>query len=93
MEADEKIMNGESPIYGMDIKTFEAIQKEENEDYEELYGVKPEFYTRFPIKVATKDSGDAMCAICIKNYSAGCHVFFLPCKHNFHIECVMPWFK
>ena len=25
MEADEKIMNGESPIYGMTIETFQAI--------------------------------------------------------------------
>ena len=42
---------------------------------------------------ATKESSEKMCAICIQKYQPGAKVFFLPCSHNFHIECVMPWFK
>ena len=84
----------EDPIYGMDAETFEAILTSENSDYiANYYGVKPEFYRKFPIMEATKVSDNNMCAICIKHYHRGCKVFFLPCKHNFHIECIMPWFK
>ena len=42
---------------------------------------------------AVKNSDTNMCAICIKHYKTGDKVFFLPCSHNFHIECIMPWFK
>ena len=58
-EAEENMMNGEEPIYGMDIATFEAIREEEQEEStRNMFGVKRKFYERFPIKVATKTSAD-----------------------------------
>ena len=57
------------------------------------YGVQQKFYERFPIKEATEDSTEKTCAICLVNYKAGNKVFFLPCTHHFHIECIMPWFE
>ena len=87
-------MDGEAPIYGMDIETFEAIMNEDQYDeMMERYGVKQNFYEKFPIKEATKDSTDKQCSVCIKYYKVGDKVFFLPCQHHFHIECIMPWFK
>ena len=65
MEAEEAIRNGDvdsddDAIYGMDIKTFEAIIAEDKYDeYEQQYGVKEKFYEKFPIKVATKASTEA----------------------------------
>ena len=70
-----------------------AEDREAATNYEEEYGVKAEFYEKFPVKVATKASTDKQCAICIKYYNVGCKVFFLPCQHHFHIECIMTWFK
>ena len=51
--------DNESPIYGMDIETFKAIMDEESIDVEAKWGVKKEFYERFPIKEATKDSTES----------------------------------
>ena len=51
--------SGESPIYGMDIETFEAIVNEEElHDQRDKFGVKRKFYERFPIKKATDSSTD-----------------------------------
>lgn len=71
-EADEKIARGEDPLYGIDIETFEAIRREEDEASRSLFGVKRKFYEKFPIKVATKNSTDKQCSICIRNYKIGC---------------------
>ena len=57
------------------------------------YGVKNKYMTQFPIRVATKNSGTKVCAICCLNYNKGDKVFFLPCSHHFHIPCVLPWFN
>ena len=93
-EAEENIANGDDPIYGMDAETYESLINDElYDDITRLYGVRQEFYEKFPIMEAVKDSDTNMCAICIKHYSKGDKVFFLPCSHNFHIECIMPWFK
>ena len=92
-EAEEKIKAGETPIYGMDIAKFEAIRAEERAEIEAQFGVKEKFYEKFPVKEATENSTDKQCSICLKYYQIGCKVFFLPCYHHFHIECIMPWFK
>ena len=90
---DAEPETNESPIYGMDIETFNAIMDDAFPDCEAKWGVKKEFYERFPIKEATKNSTESQCAVCIQNYKVGDQVFFLPCKHHFHINCIMPWFK
>ena len=49
--------------------------------------------SQFPVKMATKKSLDKQCAICCLNYQEGNKVFFLPCGHHFHVDCIMPWFN
>ena len=85
---------GDFPIYGMDKETYIAIRDSELYDnIEGRFGVKPQFYERFPIMEAVKNSKYEMCSICLRHYKKGDKVFCLPCKHNFHIDCIMPWFK
>ena len=94
LQAEEAIAKGESPIVGMDIHMFQDILNER--DYEDMraqYGVKQKYMTQFPVRMATKKSLDKYCAICCLNYVEGNKVFFLPCSHHFHIECVLPWFN
>ncbi len=47
----------------------------------------------FPIRRATKQSVKRVCAICCNHYQEHDKVFFLPCSHHFHIDCVLPWFN
>ena len=47
---------------------------------------------QFPVRIASKASTSKTCAICCLNYKEGNKVFFLPCSHHFHVECVLPWF-
>ena len=78
----------------MDIKTFKAIIDEQ--DYESIkaqYGVQNKFMTQFPIRSATKESTDKTCSICCDKYKEYQKVFFLPCKHHFHVDCILPWFE
>lgn len=77
----------------MDIDTFEQIYDNYIEEDLKLNGVKNDILKKIPIKTVTKTSTNSMCAICLKAYEKGQKVFFLPCKHNFHIECIKPWFE
>ena len=93
VSAEEHIAKGESPIFGMDLETFQAIiNEQEYEQIKEQYGVKNEFMKQFPIRTATKASRHKVCAICCNQYEESAKVFFLPCSHNFHVDCVLPWF-
>ena len=49
--------------------------------------------TQFPIRTATQASVDKSCAICCNKYKEYEKVFFLPCTHHFHVECILPWFE
>ena len=69
------------------------MQEEHEADMGEMSGVQKKFYERFPVKVASYDSIDISCAICLKTYKQGDKVFFLPCQHCFHVPCIMPWFN
>ena len=78
----------------MSMETFNRITEQDyNETVREIYALKPKFYEKFPIMEATKESSEKMCSICLQHYKKGNQVFFLPCHHDFHIECVLPWFK
>jgi len=33
------------------------------------------------------------CPICLKNFVIGDEFSELPCKHQFHLECLLPWLK
>ena len=62
------------------------------EEIKETMGVKHDVLKNIPIKTVSKNDPNMMCAICLKAYEKGNKVFFLPCKHHFHIECIKPWF-
>jgi len=40
------------------------------------------------------ESGDERsCPICLKNFEEGEEGSTLPCKHQFHVECLIPWLQ
>jgi len=83
----------ECPIEGMDIHTFEQIYDQYMaEEIKEQLGVKEDVLNKIPIKTVNKADPNRMCAICLRAYEKGNKVFFLGCKHNFHIECIKTWF-
>ena len=48
------------------------------------------------LKNLRKDSGisdDNSCAICKDNFEINQNLIYLPCKHLFHDECILPWLK
>lgn len=51
-----------------------------------------EVVKNLPEKVVSKD--DECCTICIKPNEEENEVFLvLPCKHNFHRSCILPWLE
>ncbi|XP_039278259.1 E3 ubiquitin-protein ligase RNF181 isoform X3 [Nilaparvata lugens] len=36
---------------------------------------------------------DEKCAVCLKEYTVGDIVKILPCKHDFHPACILPWLE
>ncbi|KAM7528837.1 hypothetical protein LguiB_032247 [Lonicera macranthoides] len=37
------------------------------------------------------DSNDSICAICKDEFTAEDKINMLPCRHYFHVECIVPW--
>jgi hypothetical protein len=86
--------NNFAPIEGMDIDTFEQLYDQYmDEEIKEQFGVREEILKQIPIKTVVKEDPNRMCAICLKAYVKGNKVFFLGCKHHFHIDCLKPWFE
>lgn len=82
-----------APIDGMDIHVFEQLYDEYMaEELKEQLGVRDEVLQAIPIKTVVKEDPNRQCAICLKAYQKGQKVFFLACKHHFHIDCLKPWF-
>jgi len=49
-----------------------------------------------PVRKLSSDSEPLLghnCAICQEKYAKEDHVIELPCKHNYHKDCCMPWLK
>ena len=94
ISADEYIGKKQSPIFGMDFETFkEVVDDQEYQSLKDQFGVKNKYMRQFPIRTASKKSVNRQCAICCNHYKEGCRVFFLPCSHHFHVECILPWFS
>jgi hypothetical protein len=55
--------------------------------------VKESLVQKLDTKTVNKEKEDNVCAICITLYRKGQKVFFLPCKHHFHTDCIRPWFE
>lgn len=36
---------------------------------------------------------DGSCPICLKKFEDGELESYLPCKHGFHVDCLLPWLK
>jgi E3 ubiquitin-protein ligase RNF115/126 len=46
------------------------------------------------IKNLRKDSGcDNSCSVCKDEFEVSQNLIYLPCKHIYHDECIMPWLK
>ncbi|XP_052790536.1 uncharacterized protein LOC128224650 [Mya arenaria] len=39
------------------------------------------------------NSGEDSCSICLSEFKTGCDLVKLPCKHDFHKDCVTEWLK
>ena len=82
----------ESPIYGMDTETFEAIFDEEMFDTVRAQrGASDNVLKRLDTRTVNKVRPENMCAICVEQYRRGDKVFFLGCKHHYHTDCILPW--
>ncbi|KAF9739047.1 hypothetical protein PMIN01_01681 [Paraphaeosphaeria minitans] len=42
---------------------------------------------------STPKPGDACCPICLCHYDGDEDVVYIPCKHTFHRQCIVTWFK
>ena len=94
LKAEEAFAKGECPIAGMDLQVFrEILDEQEYQQIQDHYGVKNKYMQQFPIKIAQKQSKEKVCAICCNPYELGSKVFFLPCSHHYHVDCVLPWFN
>ena len=91
-QADSNFPN-DCPIDGMEAGVFEQLYDDYMGEEEKANGVRPDVLTKIPIKTVQKVSPGKVCAICLKAYEVSNKVFFLPCKHHFHIECIKPWFE
>ena len=41
----------------------------------------------------SKEETGSSCPICLKGYEAGEAISSLPCKHSFHVNCLLPWLQ
>ena len=58
----------------------------------ELYQISLEDGDIFPIEYKSPKPEDK-CLICLSNYNKNNMVYFLPCTHHFHAECILKWFS
>ncbi|XP_038060201.1 E3 ubiquitin-protein ligase RNF181-like isoform X2 [Patiria miniata] len=49
-----------------------------------------EVVAKLPDKMISEDE-DSRCPICLVDYNAGEQCKVLPCKHDFHPRCILPW--
>ena len=62
------------------------------------HGVPSNVLRKIPIVIYNQETTDipledAMCSICLAHYEENEQVRVLPCKHNFHKNCVDEWLK
>ncbi|KAL4218705.1 E3 ubiquitin-protein ligase rnf38 [Mactra antiquata] len=59
-------------------------------------GMKDEEINRLPCRTYRKKAGSTeneSCSICISDYKTADNVQILPCKHEFHKDCLSEWLK
>ena len=83
----------ESPIVGIDSKTFEEIFDEEMFDVQRPSGVNDNYIARLDTRTVQRTRKENICAICVEEYKRGDKVFFLGCKHHYHTVCITPWLE
>ncbi len=44
-----------------------------------------------PTRKVQNGEADGTCCICLADYGTGDVIMVLPCKHEFHKECIEPW--
>lgn len=58
----------------------------------ELYQISLEDGDIYPI-ILNYSKPDDQCLICLGNYKEKNNVYFLPCAHHFHVDCLSKWFS
>jgi len=43
--------------------------------------------------IKDKDSSERSCSVCKDEFEVNKNILYLPCKHIFHEECILPWLK
>ena len=49
--------------------------------------------SRINITTLQNQKYEEPCAICLAEFKAGDQVYFLPCRHSFHIACLRLWIE
>eukprot|EP00941_MAST-03F_sp_MAST-3F-sp1_P004756 g4756.t1 len=88
--------DGEAGNMDLDEMNYEEILELEHQ----LGDVKLERWARraesviakLPVSVLKSDSSD-VCLVCQMSYEEGDELMHLPCKHNYHSECIKIWLR
>lgn len=57
------------------------------------YGTPPAMKEAVEALPCTTIKGVSCCAICLDDFEIGTKAKELPCKHNFHAGCILPWLE
>jgi E3 ubiquitin-protein ligase RNF115/126 len=49
--------------------------------------------TKENIAKIIKDSSEHSCSVCKDEFEVNQNIIYLPCKHIFHDDCILPWLK
>jgi len=80
--------------YGMGEQTFVNLMMQDLQNMveeEEKVGLPEEYLTK--IKVMKMGNSNRTCSVCYNCFERGEKIRYLPCKHIFHDDCVLPWLE
>ncbi|CAM1314557.1 RNF181 (predicted) [Pycnogonum litorale] len=60
-------------------------------DHDKSPPASKEFVSKLPSETISSCLADKQCPVCLKQFTIGETVSVLPCKHQFHSPCILPW--
>ncbi|XP_076057660.1 E3 ubiquitin-protein ligase RNF181-like [Oratosquilla oratoria] len=98
----EPLRSGEAPDHFLHFARlllhggyWQDLQLEFSQLFGDYNGAPPptskEFLQNLPTRKITETGGQ--CPVCLKEWAVEEEVVKLPCKHEFHTTCIMPWLK